>query len=82
MSEEEVQAMIDAVGVEAVDDYTVKFTLAEPCPLLPRALPACGLLPMPQEVIEEHGDRWVEPGFIWTNGPMVLSSGPTMTACR
>ena len=29
--------------------------------------------PMPQEVIEEHGDRWVEPGFIWTNGPMVLS---------
>jgi len=73
MSDEEVQAMIDAVGVEAVDDYTVKFTLADPAGYFPSIASMWVAFPMPQEVIEEKGERWVEPGFIWTNGPMVLT---------
>ena len=45
MSEEEVQAMIDAVGVEAVDDYSVKFTLVEPAPYFPSDCQHVGCIP-------------------------------------
>jgi len=73
MSDEEVQALIDAVGVEALDDYTVKFTLAEPGGFFPGIASMWVVRPMPQETIEENGDRWTEPGFYWSNGPMVLA---------
>jgi oligopeptide transport system substrate-binding protein len=29
---------------------------------------------VPQEAIEEHGDKWTEPGNIWTNGPYLLDT--------
>jgi len=73
LSDEEAQAMIDAVGVEAVDDYTVKFTLAEAAPYFPSIASMWVAFPMPEELITEKGERWIEPGIIWTNGPMVLT---------
>jgi oligopeptide transport system substrate-binding protein len=73
LSEEEQQALMDGVGVEAPDDYTVKFTLEYPAPYFPSIASMWVLYPMPQEAIEDKGDRWVEPGFYWTCGPMVVT---------
>ncbi len=72
LSEEEAQALLDGLGVEAVDDYTVKFTLEFPAGYFPAVASMWVARPMPQEAIDEYGDRWIEPNFIWTNGPMVL----------
>lgn len=73
LSDEELQALIDGVGVEALDDYTVKVTLAYPAPYFAGIASMWVMRPMPQEPIEEYGDRWIEPGFYWSNGPMVLA---------
>ena len=70
---EELDALLDALGVEVIDDYTIKFTLADPAPYFPAIASMWVAYPMPQEVIEEKGERWIEPGIIWTNGPMVLT---------
>ncbi len=73
LSEEEQQALLDGVGVEAVDDYTVKFTLEYPAPYFAGIASMWVIRPMPQEPIDQYGDRWIEPGFYWSNGPMVLA---------
>jgi len=72
LSEEEAQALLDGVGVEAVDDYTVKITLEQPAGYFPAIAGMWVARPMPQEPIDEKGERWIEPGLIWSNGPMVL----------
>ena len=69
---ENFQELYDAVGVEAVDDFTVKFTLTTPAGFFPQIASMWVARPMPQWVIEEKGDRWIEPGFIVTNGPYTL----------
>jgi len=69
---EEFAALEEAVGVEALDDYTVAFTLKQPAGYFPAIASMWVARPMPQEVIEAKGDRWIEPGFIVTNGPYVL----------
>ncbi|MEA3337817.1 MAG: peptide ABC transporter substrate-binding protein [Chloroflexota bacterium] len=72
LSEEEVQALADGVGVEAVDDYTVKFTINAPAPYFPAIAGMWVNRPMPQATIEEFGEKWTEAGNIVTNGPYVL----------
>lgn len=73
LSEEELQKLIDAVGVRAVDDYTVEFTLEHPAGYFPGIAGMWVARPMPKDAIEAHGERWVEPGFIVTNGPYMLA---------
>ncbi len=64
---------LDDVGVKALDDYTLEFTLEYPASYFPAIAGMWVGNPMPQEPIDEFGDRWIEPGFIWTNGPMVIT---------
>ena len=64
--------MVDSAGVEALDDYTVQFTLESAAGFFPAIAGMWVSRPMPQAVIEEKGERWVEPGFIVTNGPYAL----------
>ncbi|MDH7486655.1 MAG: peptide ABC transporter substrate-binding protein [Anaerolineae bacterium] len=73
LSKEEQQALLDGVGIEAPDDYTVKVTLEYPAPYFLGIASMWVMRPMPQEPIEEYGDRWIEPGFYWSNGPMVMT---------
>jgi len=73
LSADEMQALEDAVGVKAIDDYTVEFTLEHPAGYFPGIAGMWVARPMPKDVIETHGERWVEPGFIVTNGPYVLA---------
>ncbi len=65
---------LDSLGVRAVDDYTVEFTLEQPAGYFPGIAGMWVNRPMPQKPIEEFGDKWTEPGNIWTNGPYVLDT--------
>jgi oligopeptide transport system substrate-binding protein len=62
----------ETVGVKALDDYTVEFTLHKPAGYFPGIASMWVARPVYQPVIEEWGARWIEPGFIVTNGPYVM----------
>jgi len=73
---------VDDVGVKALDDSTVQFTLEHPAGYFPYMIALQTTRPVPHEPIEKYGDRWVEPGFIWTSGPYMLTNwihGGSMT---
>ncbi len=65
---ENFQELLDGVGVEALDDFTVKFTLRAPGGYFPQIASMWIARPMPEWVIDEYGDDWAEPGNIVTNG--------------
>jgi oligopeptide transport system substrate-binding protein len=69
---EDFQALYDAVGVEALDDFTVKFTLNFGAGFWPQVTTMATTYPVYKPVVEEMKDRWVEPGFIVTNGAYVM----------
>jgi len=72
LSAEEFKALEDAVGVRAVDDYTVEYTLEHAAGYFPAIAGMWVARPMPQWNIEEYGDRWTEAGLMVTNGPYAL----------
>ena len=51
----------DTLGVEAVEDRTLKVTLAEPTPYFPEMTTHTTLFPTHQATIEEHGNDWTDP---------------------
>jgi len=67
---DDIGALRDAVGVKAVDDYTLEFTLKAPAGYFPAL--AAGISAVPQATIDEYGDKWTEAGLIVTNGPYAL----------
>jgi oligopeptide transport system substrate-binding protein len=69
---DDFQAAYDGVGVQALDDHTVEFTLNYGAGYFPQLASMSNLSPGYAPVIEELGERWIEPGFIVTNGPYAL----------
>ena len=69
----ETALTVDDVGVEAVDDWTIKFTLENPAGYFSAIAGMWIVKPMPQWTIDEWGEKWTEAGLIVTNGPYVLS---------
>ncbi|MHB1296448.1 MAG: peptide ABC transporter substrate-binding protein [Anaerolineae bacterium] len=69
-----VSTDMDSIGVRAVDDYTVEFTLTQPAGYFPGIAGMWPNRPVPQQAVEEFGDKWTEPGNIWTNGPYALDT--------
>ena len=65
---------IDDLGVEAVDDMTVKFTLEQPAGYFPSIAGLWVAYPQPQWAIEEWGNKWTEAGLIVTSGRYVMES--------
>jgi oligopeptide transport system substrate-binding protein len=65
---------LDSVGVRAVDDYTVEFTLVQPAAYFPGIAGMWINRAVPKQLIEQFGDKWTEPGNIWTNGAYMLES--------
>jgi oligopeptide transport system substrate-binding protein len=65
---------IDSVGVRAVDDYTVEFTLEQPAGYFPAIAGMWVNRAMPKAAIDEHGEKWTEAGNIWSNGPYMLEA--------
>ncbi len=64
---------IDSLGVQAVDDYTVKFTLEQPAGYFPGIAGMWVNRAQPKEAIDTYGEKWTEPGNIVTNGAYVMT---------
>jgi oligopeptide transport system substrate-binding protein len=60
---------LDDVGVEALDDTTVQFTLEAPAGYFPSIAGMWVANAQPQWAIEEWENKWTEAGLIVTNGP-------------
>ena len=70
---EELQAVRDAVGIKAIDDTTLEVTLLAPKPTFTTIMSLWAAFPARQDVIEQFGDKWTDPGNIVTNGPFILT---------
>ena len=60
------------VGIEVVDPYTLRVTLAYVAPYFLQLCTFYTYLPVHRATIEAHGERWTRPDNIVTNGPYVL----------
>ena len=64
---------LDALGVKAIDDHTFEVTLSAPLPYFPQMTTHSTTFPAPQKVVEMHGDAWIKPENIVSNGAYVLT---------
>ena len=64
------EAEVDAVGVKAVDEKTLQFTLKAPCAYFEGIAGFKTTYPQRQDVIEEHGEKW------GSEADLALSCGP------
>lgn len=64
---------LDDLGVQAVDDNTLKVTLEGPTAYFPLLASTWTFYPVPKHVVEDKGAEWVEAGNIVTNGPFIMT---------
>ncbi|HXT62236.1 MAG TPA: peptide ABC transporter substrate-binding protein [Pyrinomonadaceae bacterium] len=69
-----VAVKADDVGVEAVDDYTLRIMLMAPAPYFISMMPHQFFRALHQKTIEQFGDTWTDPAHIVTSGPFKLES--------
>lgn len=62
-----------AVGVRALDDYTLEVRLVGPAPYFQELTGFYTYAPVPRHVVEEHGDRWARPEHMVSNGPWTVT---------
>jgi ABC-type oligopeptide transport system substrate-binding subunit len=62
------------LGVRAIDDYTVEFTLKHTVGYFPALVSGQTYSPLPRQLIEKEGKKWTEPAYIQTNGPYHLTN--------
>ncbi|HWS52558.1 MAG TPA: peptide ABC transporter substrate-binding protein [Pyrinomonadaceae bacterium] len=67
-----VPVRAEDIGVEAVDDYTVRITLAQPAPFFVGMLAHQFFRVVPRRAIERHGVHWTRPENIVCSGPFKL----------
>ena len=72
-SAQQLDALAQAVGVEALDATTVEFTLSEPADYFPAVAGLPLNRPLHQATVEQHGPAWTEPGNVVSNGPFMLA---------
>lgn len=72
----------DQLGVSAPDDRTVVVRVSAPSPLIDDIMAATLLVPVPRHVIARHGDAWVRPGNMVSNGPYMLELWAPSTEVR
>ena len=65
---------LDDIGVKALDETTVEFTLEYAASYFPSIAGMWIANPMPQWAIDEWDVKWTEAGLIVTSGPMVVDS--------
>lgn len=63
----------DQLGVEALDDWTLRLTLFKEVPYLPEMVAIPPTFPLPKKVIEQYGERWTMPEHIVVNGAYKLT---------
>jgi oligopeptide transport system substrate-binding protein len=67
------QQLFANLGVQALDDTTVRFTLTRPASDFPTIVSTWLVRTQPRESVEAGGSVWTEPGDLWTDGPYVLA---------
>ncbi|MCH8849991.1 MAG: peptide ABC transporter substrate-binding protein [Chloroflexi bacterium] len=63
----------ESVQVAALDDYTLQITLTREQPTLLTLLALWPASPLRQDIIDQYGDAWTDPGNLVGNGPFVLT---------
>jgi oligopeptide transport system substrate-binding protein len=74
-----------ALGVRAIDDYTLEITLTHPAPYLLELTKHQTMYPVPEHVVERWGPHWTDPAHYVANGPYKLVSwrlGDRLTLTR
>lgn len=69
-----IKVSAEDVGVEAVDDYTVRISLSQPAPYFTGLLAHQFFRFVPRKAIEAHGAHWTDLANIVTCGPFRLKS--------
>lgn len=67
------EAEPDTLGITAVDDKTLEIKLEAECPYFIGLCAFAALEPLRQDVIEEYGIEWTNPGNMISNGAYVLT---------
>lgn len=62
------------IGVEAVDDYTLRISLVQPAPFFTGLLAHQVFRIVPQNVVKKHGSAWTQPQNIVTCGPFKVKT--------
>jgi oligopeptide transport system substrate-binding protein len=62
----------EALGVEALDEYTLQISLNDPTPYFLGLLNHSSTYPVHRPSLEEHGKRFSRPGNLVSNGAYVL----------
>ncbi|HDL8096346.1 TPA: oligopeptide ABC transporter substrate-binding protein OppA [Yersinia enterocolitica] len=62
----------EALGVSAVNDYTLKVKLSKPVPYFPSLTANFSLFPVPSTVVEKYGSDWTKVGNLVGNGAFKL----------
>ncbi|MFO7682405.1 MAG: ABC transporter substrate-binding protein [Chloroflexota bacterium] len=68
-------ADLNAIGVKALNDTTLQFTLTKPAGYFLTMTTLPMFTPVPGELIEEHEEEWTDPENLYTSGPFLLTSG-------
>jgi oligopeptide transport system substrate-binding protein len=63
----------DSVGITAFDDYTLQIKLSNPRPSFLQVMALWPAYPIREDMINEYGNQWTEPGNYIGNGPFILS---------
>jgi oligopeptide transport system substrate-binding protein len=71
--EKNCDALADKVGVEAVDERTLKVTLTSAQPWFTQLVAHHAFLAVHRPTVEQFGEKWTEPQNIVTNGPFKLA---------
>ncbi len=66
--------LFEGVGVKAVDDHTVQFTLVSPTGFFPAVASLWTLRPVPAEQIDTFGAAWIDPENAWSDGPFLVDT--------
>jgi oligopeptide transport system substrate-binding protein len=66
------ERLADGVGVNAVDDRTLRVELTSPQPWFVQQVAHHSFLAVHRPTVEKFGDRWTEAANIVTNGPFQL----------
>ena len=69
-----VPVRAEDVGVEAVDNYTLRIVLMQPAPYFISMMPHQFFRVLHRKTLETFGDAWTDPSHIVTSGPFKLES--------
>ncbi len=64
-------ADLEAIGVRALDDTTLEFSLVKPASYFLTITSLWLFHPVPPELVEEFGDEWQAAEGLWTSGPFM-----------